>query len=140
MTKSEILQAFYERVWLKGDLSAVDEFFTTEGAASGFMANDVVGATDIKTLVEAFRGFLEDGGFSLTHTLEQGDWLATVITLHATTQSGQDVQLQGQVMARFEGNKIAEAFNQFDYFAFFEQVGLLPEDAMAMFLTGTIAA
>ena len=140
MSKADILQAFYERVYLQCDLSAVDEFFTEEAAAAGVIANDVIGTNDIKTMVEAFMGFVDDAGFSFQKTLESGDWLAAVISIDATMKTGQQVSLSGQVMARFEGDRIAEAFNHFDYLAFFEQIGLLPPDAMAMMLTGMAAA
>ena len=56
---------------------------------------------------------------------------------HATHAQGvQDIRASGQIMMRIEGDKIVEAYNAFDFITFFEQAGLLPEDAFLLLLSG----
>ncbi|MEP1353304.1 MAG: hypothetical protein ABJX32_06395 [Tateyamaria sp.] len=47
------------------------------------------------------------------------------------------VHVFNQVMARFDGERMVETHSNLDSITFFEQLGLLPDNAMAVMLGGT---
>ncbi len=141
LSKTDLLTAFYERVWLQGDLDAIDQFMGGGENIQGVMTNENVGTLDMKTLVEAFLGLVEEPQFEILQTIEQGDWLSALMKVHATAaMSGQPVSITGQVMFRLKDGIIAEAYNHFDYMGFFEQIGLMPADSLPQLLTGAMVA
>ena len=69
--------------------------------------------------------------------VETGDWLWMLVQVTGiSAQDGRDLSFTGQVAMRFEGDKIAEAYNHFDFISFFEQIGALPEETIALCLSG----
>ena len=73
----------------------------------------------------------------IDRSIEAGDWLWAQISVHAVTAEGMaPICAAGQVMMRIEGDRITEAYNAFDFLTFFQQAGLLPEDAFLLLLSG----
>ena len=136
-SKYQLLESWYQRVWIDGDLEAIDSFFTPRGVASGLMAELQVGADDYKEFVPAVLQLIREQYVTIGAHFDFGDWFWALVTVHAkSARSMAPVEFSGQVMMRVEGGKIAEAFNHFDFIAFFEQLELLPENTMALCLSG----
>lgn len=137
MTKRELLEAFYQRVWIGGDTALATEMFATQGKAEGMVTGMAMGGVDFGTIVEAFMALLEEPTYRIDRTVEEGDWLSALVTVEAHAASdGRPVSFNGQIMLRYTDGKVAEAYNHFDYVTLFEQLGLLPQDALVMFLSG----
>ena len=71
-----------------------------------------VGADDFRDLVMAFRHVLGDIPVELPEIIENGDWVSGI--LHVRTcraDNGTPLEVTGQVMARFKGHKLVEAYN-----------------------------
>ncbi len=137
MDKLGILSDWYRRVWIEEDLDAIDEYFAPRCGADGLMPDGQVGAEDFRALVPALRALVRDIDIRIDRHVETGDWLWAQIVLSARTAHGIDpVGGTGQVMLRFDGGRITEAYNGFDFISFFEQVGLLPKDAFLLLLSG----
>lgn len=133
----EILDQWISRVWLEADFDAVNDLFAPDGEAAGLFADMTVGVADFGPVVEAFLGLVEEPQVHVDRVVEQGDWLSALITLKALSQAdGRPVTVTGQMMMRFRDGQVAEAYNHFDYVGFFEQMGMLPKDALVMFLSG----
>lgn len=137
MTNLELLQDWYNRVWVKADLDAIDTYFAPRAGADGIMPDGQVGVEDFKALVPALLALVRDLTIDIERSHEVGDWLWTQILVKASTAHGIDpILARGQVMVRIEDGKITEAYNCFDFITFFEQAGLLPQDAFMLLLSG----
>ncbi|MCX8509695.1 MAG: nuclear transport factor 2 family protein [Rhodobacteraceae bacterium] len=130
MDKLDILQDWYRRVWIDGDLSAIDRFFVPRAGADGLMPDGQVGAED-------FRALVRDLDIRIDQSMEQGDRLWAQMTVTALgAHDMRPIRITGQVMMRFQDSLIIEAYNSFDFLTFFSQAGLLPEDAFLLLLSG----
>ncbi|MEQ9693198.1 nuclear transport factor 2 family protein [Shimia sp. SDUM112013] len=137
MEKREILSEWYRRVWIEGDLDAIDELFSPDTQAAGLVPEMQVGPDDFRELVPMFLDMVEDPHVSLDKVMEDGDWASALYSMRVTdSATGKPVIGSGQLFARFEGDKMVETYNSFDFMSFFEQVGLLPEQCLALCLTG----
>jgi hypothetical protein len=137
MSKVEFLQEWYRRVWVEADLEAVDRYFAPRTGADGLMPDGQVGPEDFKALVPALLALVRNLDIRIDRSMEAGDWLWAQISVHAVTAEGMaPISAAGQVMMRIEGEKITEAYNAFDFLTFFQQAGLLPEDAFLLLLSG----
>ena len=137
MTKLDVLKDWYHRVWIEADLEAIDQYFAPRAGAEGLMADGEVGAEDFRALVPALRALVRDLAIDIDHCQEGDDWLWAHIAVRAFPAHGTTpVRANGQVMLRFAGGLIAEAYNTFDFLSFFEGVGLLPQDCFLLLLSG----
>lgn len=137
MTKLDLLKDWYQRIWIDGDLDAIDSFFAPASAASGLVADLAVGPDDFRALIPAILRLIREPTFSIDRHLDAGDWLWALVVVKAKAAGSMaDVVVPGQVMMRVENGKIVEAFNQFDFLALFEQLDLLPPNAFMLCLSG----
>lgn len=137
MEKREILEEWYRRVWIEADLDAIDQLFSPDTQAQGLLPDLQVGPNDFRELVPMFLDMVEDPKVSLDKVMEDGDWASALYTMRVTNPAnGQPAVCSGQLFARFDGDKMVETYNSFDFMGFFEQMGLLPEQSMAICLTG----
>ncbi|MBN2906002.1 MAG: nuclear transport factor 2 family protein [Rhodobacteraceae bacterium] len=137
MTKAKRLEDWYRRVYLEGDLDAVETLFTDRTRAEGLIKDMQVGPEDIRVFVMALMYMVEAPNFRIVHAVETEDWLAALIeTTAVRIDTGDPIRVTGQLMARFQGDCIAEAYNSFDFLSFFQQMGLLPEHALEIGMSG----
>ena len=137
MTKLELLGNWYRRVWVEADPDAIDDYFAPRAGANGLMPDGQVSAEDFRALVPALLSLVRNLRIEVDRSIETDDWLWAQITVHATHAQGvNQIRASGQIMMRIEGDKIVEAYNAFDFITFFEQAGLLPEDAFLLLLSG----
>lgn len=137
MTKLDLLDDWYRRVWVESDLDAIDSFFTPRSVASGLMDELQVGPEDFREFVPAVMRLIREPVVMIDTHMDTGDWLWALVTISAkSAKSMTPVKFSGQVMMRVENGKIAEAFNHFDFITFFEQLELLPPHTVALCLSG----
>jgi predicted ester cyclase len=137
MDKKEFLKSWYEEIWIKGNVDAVDQFFEPESIASGIVPEMQMGRDDFGDLVSAFLMHVENVDVKIPIMVEEGDWLSAFLHVHMQRgDNGAPVEVTGQVMARFANGKIVEAYNQFDFVSLFEQLGQFPEDTIPICMTG----
>jgi hypothetical protein len=133
MGMEQALADWFQRVWVEGDLDAVDEYFSSETKAAGMMTGFEIGA-----MVPAILSMVRNPSVSMEKTVETGEWLWALLKIDA--QCAEDlkpVSINGQVMMRMGADgKIAEAYNHFDFISFFEQLGKMPQDTIALCLGG----
>lgn len=137
MTKLDFLKDWYHRVWVEADLAAIDRYFAPRAGADGILPDGQVGVEDFRALVPALLALIRDLEIDIDRSVETGDWLWAHLTVRAKTAHGVDpIRACGQVMVRIEDGRITEAYNCFDFITFFEQAGLLPQDAFLLLLGG----
>ncbi|NOD87475.1 MULTISPECIES: ester cyclase [unclassified Ruegeria] len=137
MTNSEILRAWYSEVWENGNTEAIDQYFAPETMAEGLIPEMQVGADDFRDLVTAFRHILGDIKVELPKIIENGDRVSAILNVRTfRADNGAPLEVTGQVMARFKGDKMVEAYNHFDFISFFEELGQFPSDTLPVCMTG----
>lgn len=139
MTGLELLESWYEKVWVQGDVDAVAEFFDTESLAAGIMTDFVAHLEDMQALVPAVLQAVREVSVSIEDSMEQDDRVWARVTLHAKkAEDMTPIHIPGQVMIRQKDGKITEAYNNFDFISYFEQMGSLPQDSIALMLAGEV--
>ncbi|MGR3759195.1 ester cyclase [Roseobacteraceae bacterium NS-SX3] len=137
MTKTELLQYWFDEVWSNGNLSVIDEMLTPDTQLNGVIAAQALPKNDYPDLVLALRNLLGPIKVRLVQTMEQGDWIsARMVVDTERAGTGERFQVTGQLMTRFEGSRIAETHTHFDFFSLFEKLGQLPPDALPVCMTG----
>lgn len=134
----QALKDWFQKVWVDGDLDMIDAFFAPDGHAAGMMTGFEVGPEDFKALVPALRDQLREISVSIERSVQAGDWFCALLRIDAkAAETLEPVQISGQVMMRLgPDGRIAEAYNHFDMLGYFEQMGALPQDTMALCLAG----
>ncbi|GGX45781.1 hypothetical protein GCM10007385_11590 [Tateyamaria omphalii] len=136
--KVKTLQGWYDEVWIKGDLDAIPKFLAPNARSRGIMGDMPFSIEDLTELVTMVRELLGPIEITLPITMEQDDWLSALVEIKShSADTGDPVHVFGQVIARFEGIQMVEIYTGTDSLTLFEQLSLLPENAMAVMLGGT---
>ena len=136
--KIEILQNWFDRIWTAGDVDAIPDFLAPDATSRGILPDMALSPTDMPDLVHLMRGQLGTIEVRLAKTMAMGDWIAALVEVRShVAETGDPILVYGQIMARFEGRMMAEVYHSFDFLTYFEQLGQIPPDALALLLTGT---
>mmetsp|Transcript_27438 Transcript_27438/g.50586 ORF Transcript_27438/g.50586 Transcript_27438/m.50586 type:complete len:143 (-) Transcript_27438:14-442(-) len=136
--KLKTLQGYYDEVWTNGNLDAIPQFLAPDARTRGIMGDMPFAADDLADLIFMIREQLGTIEVTLPVTVEQDDWLSALVEVKSVAlSSGDPVHVFGQMIARFDGEKMSEIYSGVDSLLLFEQLGLLPENAMAVMLSGT---
>jgi steroid delta-isomerase-like uncharacterized protein len=134
--KDTLLNRWFEEVWNKGRIEAIDEMFACEGIAHGLedaSGNELCGPEGFKPFFESFRSAFPNIHVTVEETVSEGDLIAarcTVKAMHSGDGLGmaatnQPVEFTGMTMVRVKDGKIVEAWNNFDFMAMFKQLGAM---------------
>lgn len=136
-SKTEILEDWFRRVWVEADVDAIDDLFRPDSKADGILPGFHVGPDDFREVVSMFLALVEDVQVKVEKVMEDGDWAAGLFSMKVLNpMNGEPVMCSGQLFVRFEGEKMVEVYNSFDFMSFFEQMGLLPPHSLELCLTG----
>lgn len=136
MSAIKLLQEWYDRVWVKQDLDAIMEYFAPDAEAVGMM-DFAVGPEDIYAVASAMLAQMEVTEIRFDRKIEMGEWGWASFTACGTgLADGRPFEINGQIMARVKDGKIVEAYNQVDFLTLLEQAGYLPDDTLALCLSG----
>jgi hypothetical protein len=137
MARLDILKDWYDRVLLGGDMAAIAEFFPPGVQAMGIMPSLSLGSGDFAELIPAMKQLVIDLGYTVERHVEAEDWLWALIRFHGrAARTLAPIDITAQVAVRFAGGRFVEAHNTADMLSFFEQIGALPADTMALCLMG----
>ncbi|SOB93070.1 nuclear transport factor 2 family protein [Rhodobacter maris] len=137
MGKLDILRDWYDRVWIAGDLDAINDFFPQGTEATGIMPGLSLAPRDFAEFIPLMRSLVTDLRYEVLRHAEGDDWLWALLRFQGKTRRDhRPIDVSSQVAVRFTGDRFAEAYNMTDMITFFEQIGALPEQAMALCLMG----
>lgn len=137
MTNSEILHDFLQRIWLEGDLDFIDTVFAPDAGAEGLLPDMKLTPEDYKTMVMALMNLVTNPEITVIKTLADEDWVAVMTRVRAESQINNAlITATGQIIARFDNGKIVEVYNHFDFLGLFQQLGLIPHEAVTLCLSG----
>ncbi|MFS4582733.1 nuclear transport factor 2 family protein [Phaeobacter sp. C3_T13_0] len=137
MTRKDLVQRWFAEVWENGNILAFEDMLAASLDSSKLLDGLPNPRQDYPVLIDVVHNLAGKIRIELLNYIEDGDWTSTQYLL---TSDGPDgvtpIHAEGIMMIRFEGDKIAELNSKFDAFAFFEQLGQLPVDAMPTCLGG----
>lgn len=135
--KLDLIQSFYDRVWIEGAPEAAIDFFDTDATASGLVPDLAIGGPDFHAYIAALLGMIDIHRISLVQPVEQGEWISVLVRIEATAlTTGKAIEGSAMLLARIRGGKIVEAYNCLDFMGLFERLGLLPENSAALCMAG----
>ena len=128
------MHRWFEEVWNKGNLEAVDELMTADATMHGLGEGAGVNGSDaFKAFALRLRAAFPDMRVTVVETVEEGDMIAsrwTATMTHAGDQlgiapTGKRVGVTGMSMGRLRDGKLVEGWNNWDTMALMEQIGAL---------------
>ena len=136
--KVKTLQTYFTEIWVNGNLEALPDILAPDARTRGIMGEMPFDRDEFSELVTMVRELLGAIDVSYPILVEQGDWLSAVVEIksHAAF-TGDPIHVFNHFTARFEGHRMQEIYSGVDSMVLFEQLGLLPENAMAVMLGGT---
>ncbi|MFC3616358.1 ester cyclase [Lutimaribacter marinistellae] len=137
MSKAELLKEWYQEVWERRNFDAIERLFNPDTMAEGLVPDMQVGPGDFRDLVMALGHLFGEIEVEIPKIVEGGDWVSALLRFHSTrADNGAPILATGQVMARFDGDRMVEAYNHFDFVSLFEQTGQFPQDTLPVCMTG----
>lgn len=137
-TKAELLAGWYRDVWENGDLEAISRYLHPDAQAAGIVPELNMDVTEFRELVGVMLTLIEDISVKIVHSVEQNDWICALLHLSCKQiEENTEVTVYTQTMVRFEDGMVAESYNTFDFLAFFEQLGQIPPNGLALLMCGT---
>ena len=131
----EKVRRFLQEAFNEGNLGVMDEIF-----ASDYVLHDPANPEEIrgpegsKQFVQLYRSAFPDSHVTVEDQIAEGDEVVTRWTGRGTHQgelfgvapSGNQVELSGITISRFEGGKIAEDWTNSDTLGLMQQIGAVP--------------
>jgi predicted ester cyclase len=131
-----IARKYHDEAWNERNPAAIDDYSTDD-----FVMHDPMGDHDLdasKAMVQTVLDGTPDLEFTAEDVFASGDRIAIRYVLEGTNEApsylteeptGNHWRSSGISIYRFEGDKIAEQWDAFDYYGTMQQLGLLPSEA-----------
>lgn len=137
MLAKQMYQAFYDRVWVEGDLDAIDQFLLPDVNSEGLLTDLSANALDVKEVIRAGRNLMVQIECEVLEAVDADPWYWGLIQIKGRCAATmKPVSISGQVMSKMDNGKLAKVYNNFDFIEFFEALGSLPENTAALLLSG----
>lgn len=132
----QLLRRWFEEVWNKGRVDAIDEMFAEHGVAHGLSddpANPIVGPTNFRPFHTVFREAFPNMMIVVEDLIAEGDKVVARCSVRAkhegdflgSSPTQSPVEFTGIAIVRVANGKIVEAWNNFDFMTLHKQVGLI---------------
>ena len=136
--KVKALKAWFEEVWVNGNLDAIPNILAPDARTRGIMGDMPFIADDMAELVTMVRAMLGPIEVSYPVIIEQDDWISALVEAKShAIDTGEPIHVANQFIARFDANRMIEVYSGVDSLNLFEQLGLLLPNSMAVMLGGT---
>jgi steroid delta-isomerase-like uncharacterized protein len=137
-----VIRRWFEEVWNKGREEAIDELFDEQGVAHGLTdeaGETLRGPSGYRPFFRRLREAFPDIEIVVEDTVSEGDKVAARCTVRGRHRGDalglaateRPVEFTGICIVRVADGKIAEAWNNFDFMAMYQQLGALRLDAGA---------
>ena len=135
-----MIREWFEQLWNQKREDTIDRLLAPHGLVHGLPTPDkqpLRGPDQFKALYRQFRQAFPDLKMTVVQTVREGDVAALhcrVTGKHAgdglgIPPSGRDVDFEGMVFVRADGDRLVEAWNCFDFLALYQQIGAVAAPA-----------
>ena len=132
----QLVRRWFEEVWNKGRVEAIEEMFDENGIAHGLAddpSNPIKGPRNFRPFHTVFRDAFPNMMIVVEDMVAEGDKVAARCSIRAKHEgeflgraaTDSPVDFTGITIVRIDKGKIVEAWNNFDFMALHKQVGLL---------------
>ena len=129
-----LVRRFFEDVWNKGDLGALDELVAVDAVSHDPIAGDLTGLAAIKAQVVEYRTAFPDLHFTVHDVFVAGDRVCARWTgagthkapLMGIPPTGRLQSVEGQSIARITNGKLVEEWPLWDTLKFAQNLGIVP--------------
>lgn len=136
-SKLELMKDFFTEVWENGNYEYAEKSISGEFRMEGMGENTTFPVENMRDLIEAYRVIAGTPSIEITHHIADGDWIATrFLATSAGPDGATPMEVSGMMMTRFDGELILENFTKLEYLQAFEQIGRIPQDSLAMLISG----
>jgi steroid delta-isomerase-like uncharacterized protein len=126
----QLVRRWFEEVWNKGRVDAIDEMLTHDCVVHGFGA-DLHGPDGFKPFHDAYRQAFPDVNITVDEAISEGNIVAARWSGRGTHRghtlgfaaTHKAAEFSGMVFVRVKDGKIAEGWNTFDQFGMLQQLG-----------------
>ncbi len=127
-----LVRRWFEEVWNKGCVAAIDELLGANGVVHG-LGEDMHGPAAFKPFHAAYRDAFPDVKIELEDIIAEGDKVAFRWSATATHQgnglkfaaTNKPVRFSGMGVIRVENGKLVEGWNIFDQLGMMQQLGVV---------------
>ena len=124
MTTASLLIQWYEEVWNKNNESFIDEMMHSNVIIHGL---DPVGSTEgihnFKLFYKNFRLSFPSTFIEVKPLVHNDEFAVGYCLVSAKTEMGKEVTFTGLTVAKFNGQKLIEGWNNFDFLKMYQQLG-----------------
>jgi steroid delta-isomerase-like uncharacterized protein len=134
MSPSAMIRRWFEEVWNKGRMNAIDEMAAVDAIGHGQAQHGVdIGLREFRPFAEKLRQAFPDMFITIHATVEQGEnvvarWTATMTheaEFLGIAATGRRVTVTGTTMMRIVNDKIVEAWDNWDQLGLLVQLGAM---------------
>lgn len=135
-TPSDVMRAWFRRVWNEGDESAIFDLFAKDGKAHGLGPEPIVGPESYREFWKGLRTTFDDVQVEFIDCADHGgdsDSGGTcLLHLQAQLKQGRATHpLEGFARCRIESGQIQECWQSWDWVTLLVEMGALPADTLA---------
>jgi steroid delta-isomerase-like uncharacterized protein len=133
-SNKQLAQQVWEEVWHQGQLSRIDDLFTTDFVRHDPGGRELNGPEQNRQFIGSLRAAFPDLHYSVEDQIAEGDKVVVRYRFRGThlgifqgmPPTGKQVTYTGILIYRMLNGKIAEQWTEFDLLGFLRQLGVLP--------------
>jgi|KBSMisStaDraftv2_1062788.scaffolds.fasta_scaffold107708_1 predicted ester cyclase len=136
-TPESVVRSWFDEVWNQGREEAIDRLMGPNALAHDLPSPDGLplrGPAAFKPFFRKFRDGFPDLRIEVARTVTENDTVTAHCLVTGThtgnsfgPPTGRPVQFKGICIARVENGQIVEAWNEFNFLLFYQQLGVLPQ-------------
>lgn len=132
MDMRAFFEIWFDRFWIKEDMTAADDMAQKNAVVHGLTDAPQVSRDGLRDFGQALLALCDFEVIVIKHFMQDGDWASMLVQFSGKSRAnGDPIHFDAQILARAQGDKIAEAYNHPDYFTLFRQLGTIPQDAIS---------
>lgn len=122
MEARALFEAWFDRMWRKRDLRAIDEL-RDDSAKSGGLAGKPLSNDELRAFYTRVHEVLAETEIVIDRFVERDGEVALSARFSGVTRDGKRVEIRGMGFASIAGGKIVEGDNLWDIAGFVAQIG-----------------
>lgn len=135
MQPSDVMRAWFRRVWRERDERAIDELLAADAEVHGIGPEPLLGPAGFKPFWRAIQQAFTAVELDVVDAVDAGE--RTYVRCRGTlTQAGRPLPFEDGSLCEVRGGRIQRAWNCWDFVSLMAAMGSLPADAFARACAG----
>jgi len=132
---SDVMRAWFQRVWCERDEAAIDELLAPDGEVYGLGPETVIGPAAFKTFWRAMNATFAAVDLAVVDAIDNGE--RTYVLCRGTlTHGDRALPFEGGCLCDVRDGVIVRAWNYWDFVSLMAAMGSVPVDAFARACAG----